>query len=129
MRKGIKTLTEEKQKEKLFTINEELFTSISSVEFDSLTFESSTPALVLFGAERCKVCKELYPVLEEILPDYAGEINSYFMDVDANKDMMKRFRLRGIPTMLIFKGGEVKERIAGLPSQEELVEVIERVLA
>lgn len=125
---GCETLTEERKKEKLFAVNEELFIGISEEEFDRLTFESNTPSLVMFGAERCKVCKELHPMLEELLPNYAGKINNYFIDIDANKDMMKRFRLRGIPMLLIFSGGEVKERLAGLPSEEELIDALKRIL-
>lgn len=122
-------MTEEKKREKLFSINKDLFYSISNIEFDDMIFNSSTPALVLFGAERCAVCKELNSTLEEILPDYAGKLNSYYVDVDRYKDLMKRFRLRGIPTVLLFNDGEVKERIVGVQSMEQLVEVIDRALS
>lgn len=105
-----------------------LITSISESEFDSLTFESSRPALVFFGAERCAVCKELLPTVEEIASDYAGKMKVYWVDVDEYKALFKRFRLRGIPNLLLFSGGEVKDRIGGLHSKEELVQVIDGVL-
>lgn len=102
-----------------------LIASISESEFDSLTFESSSPALVFFGAERCSVCKELLPTVEEIAEEYSGKMNVYWVDVDQYKALFKRFRLRGIPNLLLFSGGEVKERIGGLHTREELVEMID----
>lgn len=110
-------------------MNENPITSIGEEEFDKLTFESRTPVMVMFGAERCHVCKELLPIVEEIASDYAAKMKVYWVDVDAFKDLFKRFRLRGIPQLLIFDGGEVKEHIGGLHSKEEIVEVIERTIA
>ena len=120
----------EDKSQNLFDINKELFIKIfKESDFDSLTFDSSIPVLVLFGAERCKVCKELQPILEVVLDDYDGKIKSYYVNVDENEDLKKRFRLRGIPTLLLFNHGELRERIAGLKSQEELIEFINNGLA
>jgi thioredoxin 1 len=118
----------EDKKEKLFSINKEAFPALSNEDFDAATFDSDVPVIVLFGAERCKVCKELYPELEELLPTYAGRLRSYYVDVDEQKELMSRFRLRGIPTLLLFKDGEVQQRLAGMQSEEELAEKIGQVV-
>ncbi len=109
-------------------MSEELIVSISEEEFDRLTFDSGTPSMVFFGAERCHVCKELLPVIEEIASDYTGKLNVYWVDVDKYKALFKRFRLRGIPNLLLFNNGEVKERIGGLSSKQELLEIIGKTL-
>jgi len=109
-------------------MSEELILNISDVDFDKLTFDSSTPSVVMFGAERCSVCKELLPTIQELAADYAGKIDFYWVDVDLYKQLFKRFRLRGIPNLLIFNRGEIKEKAGGLLTKEELTEVINRVL-
>ena len=110
-------------------MSEELIVNISDVEFDKLTFDSSTPSMVMFGAERCSVCKELLPTVLELASDYAGKLNIYWVDVDLYKSLFKRFRLRGIPNLMIFNKGEIQDRMGGLLSKDELNEVIIRVLA
>lgn len=117
------------EKPKLFSVNEEMFTNIFEDNFDDLTYDGDMPCLVLFGAERCKVCKELHPTLEEIIPDYKDKMNTYFVDVDLNKDLMKRFRLKGIPTLLVFNNGEVSVRMSGMHTAEELVAAFDEALA
>lgn len=109
-------------------MSEELIVNISDVEFDKLTFDSSTPSMVMFGAERCSVCKELLPTVQELAADYAGKMNVFWVDVDQYKALFKRFRLRGIPNLMVFNKGEIKERMAGLLSKGEITEVINRAL-
>jgi len=105
-----------------------LVIEITDLEFDSCTFESSTPVMVLFTAERCAVCKELLPIVEEVAEKYADSLKVYKIDVDTYKSIATRFRLRGIPQILFFKEGEIKDRIGGLRSEEELEEVIDGLI-
>ena len=105
-----------------------LITEISDVEFDNCTFESNMPAMVMFSAARCSVCTQLLPVVEEIAAKYTGSLNVYKINVDIYKPMAARFRLKGIPQLLIFKDGEIKERIGGLRSEEELAEMIDKLV-
>jgi len=105
------------------------FPSITADNFDTLTFDSAIPVLVFFGAERCQVCKELLPTVEEIAGDFAEKMNFYWVDVDENKSLSTRFRLRGIPQILIFHNGEIKERIGGLAEKEVILEKINNVLS
>jgi len=97
------------------------FPRLTADNFDTLTFDSAIPVLVFFGAERCQVCKELLPTVEEIAGEFAGKMNFYWVDVDADKSLATRFRLRGIPQLLIFADGEIKERIGGLAEKEDII--------
>lgn len=101
---------------------------IKEEEFDSLTFEGDIPVIVFFGARRCTVCREQMVVLEEIAHVYRDKINTYWVDVDKNKPLFYRFRLQGIPNILIFNEGEVKEKVRGLNSKEKLIEIINSVI-
>lgn len=109
-------------------MNSDLMRSISDIEFDKLTFESSTPTVVFFGAERCTVCNELLPTVLEIAEEYSEKIKFYMVDVDSYKSLVTRFRLRGIPQLLLFKDGEIKERIGGIRAKEELLESLDKIL-
>ena len=102
--------------------------SLTDENFDQETFDSSDPVLVFFGAERCSVCKELMPVVEEIAGDYTGRLKVCWVDVDQYRSLFKRFRLRGIPTLLLFKNGEAEDRIGGLHPKEELASRIDRLI-
>ena len=93
---------------------------IEEKEFDSLTFESKVAVLVFFGARRCPVCREQMPIVEQVYYEYKNEINVYWIDVDKNKSLFNRFRLYGIPNILIFNKGEIKDKIRGLNSKETL---------
>ena len=101
-------------------MGDNLFIILTDTNFDQETFESSELTVVFFGAERCSVCKELQPIVEEIAEEYAGGLKFCWVDVDRYKSLQKRNRLRGIPTLIIFKDGEVQEKIGGLRSKEEL---------
>lgn len=107
----------------------ECIPTITTANFDSMTFDSAEPVIAFFGAERCSVCKELAPTVEEIAAEFADRLRVYQVDVDNDKNLATRFRLRGIPQILIFKNGEIAERMGGLQSKEDIVEVLNRVLA
>ncbi|WP_407310159.1 thioredoxin family protein [Desulfosporosinus sp. SB140] len=109
-------------------MDQDLLTSISASEFDRVTFDSSIPSLVFFGAERCHVCKELLPTVEETLSNYKGKINGFWVDVDQNKPLFQRFRLKGIPNLLLISQGEVKYKFGGLSTKEELMEKINQFI-
>ncbi|AQS58081.1 thioredoxin family protein [Desulforamulus ferrireducens] len=104
------------------------FQQLTIVNFDTHTFDSDTPALVFFAAERCDICKELLPIVEELVSYYAGKLDVYFVDVDKYAELHKRFRLKGIPQLLLFKDNEFKTRIGGLHEKEDIIEIIDSVL-
>lgn len=109
-------------------MEDNLIRNISETNFDELTFESITPAIVFFSAERCKVCKALLPVVEELAEDYSKNLKIFSVDVDGPNSLAQRFRLKGIPTLLIFKNGEIKERITGFQPKVLLENKIEIIL-
>ena len=110
-------------------MDSKLIKSISASNFDDLTFESIIPVVVFFSAERCNVCKAISPAIEEIAVDFSERLKIFSVDVDENDSLVKRLRLKGIPTILIFKDGEVKERITGFQPKVILEKQIETILS
>lgn len=109
-------------------MNSKLISSIEENNFDNLVFESRIPVMVFFNAERCDICKVLTGIVEEISLDYQNRLNIYSVDVDKYELLAQRFRLKGIPTLIIFKDGEVKERISGFYPKKILEDIIEKIL-
>ena len=86
---------------------------VTADNFDEVVLKSSTPVLVDFWAEWCGPCKMIGPVVEEIAGEYEGKAVIAKMDVDANSSTPMQFGIRSIPTLMIFKNGELKERLVG----------------
>lgn len=105
-----------------------LISDISEKDFDKLTFENSYAAMVFFTANRCNVCSMLTPIVEEIAYEYKESINVFSVNVDELNSLAVRFRLTSIPTLLIFKDGEVKERIIGFNPKKVLEDRLEFIL-
>ncbi|MBL7175848.1 MAG: thioredoxin [Desulfobacteraceae bacterium] len=104
-------------------------TALDETNFDSKTFDSSEPSLVYFGAEqRCAICKRLCPLVEELAGEYAGKLKVCKVDVDQHQSLARRFRLRGIPTLLLFKDGLVEDQIGGFHGKEALVSFLDKHL-
>lgn len=109
-------------------MDEKIIRNISEDNFDELTFESITPAVVLFTAKRCNVCNALLPVIEEVAKDYKKKLKIFSVDVDKNDILVKRFKLKGIPTLLIFKEGQIMEKITGFSPKAMLEKKIDVIL-
>jgi thioredoxin 1 len=110
-------------------LSENPITSLDETNFDSVTFDSSEPALVFFGAEeRCAVCKKLFPLVEELAEEYTGKLKVCKVDVDRHQSLAGRFRLRGIPTLFLFKDGFVEDQLGGFHEKEALVAFLEKNL-
>lgn len=80
----------------------------------------SSLALVDFSATWCGPCKMLAPVLEEVSEDFAGKIDFFNADVDANEELAFKYGIQNIPALVIFKNGEVAGRSVGFQSKEKL---------
>ena len=85
----------------------------TDTDFDSTVQEAATPVLVDFWAEWCGPCRTLGPVIEKIAAANAGRIVVGKMNVDENPDVPMRFGIRGIPTLLLFKNGELVDSFVG----------------
>ncbi|MEO0483689.1 MAG: thioredoxin, partial [Planctomycetota bacterium] len=73
-----------------------------------------------FWAEWCSPCKRLAPFIDEVADEFAGKVKVGKVDIEANKDTSMRFEISAIPTVMLFKGGEVVKKFIGLTSKEEL---------
>jgi thioredoxin 1 len=85
--------------------------------------------LVDFWAEWCAPCRRLAPTVDQLAEDYNGKITVAKMNIDENPSTPTRFMIRGIPTLLLFKDGELKETIVGLAAKDDLVRVIDKHVA
>jgi thioredoxin 1 len=109
------------QKSLLFFMATASVIHLDETSFDKTVSASSVPVLVDFWATWCGPCRMIAPVLEEIAKEEGLNVRVGKVDVDNNPALSNRFGIRNIPTLLFFKGGEVKDQVVGLTSKAELV--------
>ncbi|HEX5473037.1 MAG TPA: thioredoxin [Vicinamibacterales bacterium] len=90
------------------------------------TINGGTPVLVDFWAEWCGPCKRMSPTVDELAGEYNGRMVVAKMNVDDNPATPMRFSVRGIPTLLLFKGGQVVEQVVGLTDKDALKKMIDK---
>jgi thioredoxin 1 len=111
-------------KQRGVTMAEKHITDVTDGTFQLDVLESEQPVLVDFWATWCGPCKTLAPAVEEIAAEFDGRLKVMKLDVDQNGATASRFAIRGIPALLLFKGGKEVERIVGLVPKATISETV-----
>jgi thioredoxin 1 len=98
---------------------------VSDDSFEEEVLSSKTPVLVDYWAEWCGPCKVIAPVLEEIAKEYDGKMKVCKLDIDANETTPPKYGIRGIPTLMLFKDGNVEATKVGALSKSQLTEFLD----
>ncbi len=100
--------------------------TLTDANFEQTVNQTAEPVLVDFWAEWCGPCRRLAPTVDELANDYTGRIVVGKMNVDENPATPMRFSIRGIPTLLLFKGGQLVEQVVGLADKDQLKKMIDK---
>ena len=103
--------------------------NFTDAAWDAEVLKSTVPVLVDFWAVWCGPCKAIAPIVDDLATAYAGKLKVAKVDVDKNGATPSRYGIRGIPALLIFKGGKVADQIVGYAPREVIEEKLNRVLA
>jgi thioredoxin 1 len=98
---------------------------VSDATFDKEVLQSPTPVLVDYWAEWCGPCKMIAPVLEDLAKEYVGKLTVAKLDIDANPSITSKFGIRGIPTLILFKGGKPHAQKVGALSKSQLAAFVD----
>jgi thioredoxin 1 len=101
---------------------------ISDQSFEAEVLQSPLPVLIDFWAPWCAPCRAIAPVVEELAKEYAGRIKVVKLNVDDNPETPQRYGVRGIPNLILFQGGTVREQIVGAVPKKKLVDAITQIV-
>lgn len=102
---------------------------LTGPNWDAEVLKASTPVLVDFWASWCAPCRQIAPSVEALAQDFAGRLRVGKLNVDDHPEIASRYGIRSIPTLLLFRGGNVVEQRIGLASKDDLTRLVTGVLA
>lgn len=100
--------------------------TVTDAQFKAEVLDSPLPVLVDFWATWCAPCKAIAPTVEELAGKYAGKMKVAKLDVDSNQETAQKYNIRSIPTLLVFKGGQVVEQIVGAVAKAKLDDTMKK---
>ena len=103
--------------------------TLTAENFDQEVLKSGTPVLVDFWAEWCGPCKMVAPILDELATEYDGKVKIGKVNIDDHQSLASEYGIRAIPTLLLFKAGQVADQIVGLRSKRDFKAKLDRVAA
>ncbi len=107
----------------------ELISHVTDSNFEQEVLKSAKPVLIDFWAPWCAPCRAIAPMIDELAGEYAGRLKVVKINVDDNPETPARYGVRGIPNLLIIRGGQVKEQIVGAVPKSHLVRAVDSALA
>ncbi len=102
---------------------------LTDSNFDTEVIQADIPVLVDFWAEWCQPCRMLAPTIEEIADEYKGKAKVGKLDTDANRETSMKYNISAIPTVILFKGGEVQKKFVGLTSKDQFKTALDDVVS
>lgn len=100
----------------------------NDLNFDQEVLKSDLPVLVDFSATWCGPCKAIAPLVGQLADEYAGKIKVGTIDIDDSPGVAQRFGIRGVPTLYVFKGGEVVGKMVGAAPKQNIAQLMQRAL-
>ena len=97
----------------------------SDGNFDEEVLKSAVPVLVDFWAEWCMPCRMLSPTIEKLAKDYSGKVKVGKLDTDANREVAIKYSISSIPTVILFKNGQVQQKFVGLRPEKDFKEALD----
>jgi thioredoxin 1 len=107
----------------------ELIKHVSDASFEADVLQSAQPVLVDYWAEWCGPCKMIAPILDEVATTYSGKLQIAKMNVDENRDIPAKFGIRGIPTLMLFKDGQLAATKVGAMTKSQMIAFVDQHLA
>jgi thioredoxin 1 len=100
--------------------------SVNDLNFETEVLKSETPVLVDFTATWCGPCKQIAPLIDQLADEYVGKVKVVKLDIDEAPNTAVKFGVRGVPTIIVFKGGEAVARQMGAAPKTVLAQVLQR---